>query len=761
MIEILASLVVGALVVEWWQTYHGEPPTPPAVSAPPAPRPAPAVVMPAEVAPSPSADVAAMPGQPPTATVAGNRKPAPATKKAATAEAAPAAAVTIAVATAPAVIADEPTLAPSPLGDTELAARASAAEASGDYLLAAADRAELLRRHPQDGDARRALVFALQRAGLPERALAAASVAPDLFTPAEFASLHGDVADQAIALAIRGEPRPGRNAVLRERASAALDLACQYAVDNSLDVARDRCSGQRVVFLSGTGRHRAAADVYASASDKVDDAAHTAAAKSLLTLAEVDAADEAWARRSADAPADHAFAIDRLFAREQLRDASKAIDERIAQTPTHFRSADGSVASPNWDRVILESEKMRALAWRGRIQEAIAGQRALVAAAPADTDLRLQLADFYRQNGQRDLADAEMRKAAALDPGSRALLVARIDQAIDDGEFQDSRRDLKTLRATWPADDDSAALDRRHDLETTARIEASVSSTRSDGAGTVNANDELWQEVTFYGHAWERRGDTRLFVFEQGEVGEYAAETSNPLRVGLGLMTRHRDWDARVSVHGRRGTPEDATGATLAGHVRFNDHWEADATLQSESSDTPLLALENGIDAWSADVGVQYNVRAGHFYRLAAQELGLDDGNQVLAFALTGRQPLYADAPHNWALIERIDTSASDDTAVPYFSPERMSAAELQLEYRGVLHARGESRWEHVVTLGAGASEQTGFGSDTIGDVRWEHLWSPGDRLDLGAGIEWRRRVYDGEQEDQRELFASLLWRLP
>ncbi|MFP5441382.1 MAG: hypothetical protein ACLGHJ_07815, partial [Gammaproteobacteria bacterium] len=717
----------------------------------------------AEVAPAPvpgPADAATAEPPPPV-----RAKPATTARKG---PAAPEAAVEIVAATgaAAAPAADEPVNPPSPLDDSGLATRASAAEASGDYLQAAADRTELLRRHPRDNDARRALVFALQQAGLPERALAVAEVAPDLFSAAELAALHGDVADQAIALAVRGEPRADRNRVLRERAVATIDRACNYAETNNLETAQNRCSGQRVVYLSGIGLHQTAVDTYAPASNKVDDAAHTAAAKSLLELTATrrgaaDEADEAWARRSQAAAADHAFAIDRLFAREQLRDASKAIDARIAQTPTHLKSADGSVVRPNWDRVVLESEKMRALAWRGKIREAIAGQQALVAAAPADTDQRLQLADFYRQNGQRDLADAEMRKAGALEPDSRTLLAARIDQAIDDGEFQDSRRDLKTLRATWPADDAIAALDRRHDLATTPRIEASVSSTRSDGPGTINASDELWQEATFYGHAWERRGDTRLFVFEQGEVGEYATETSNPLRVGLGMMTRHRDWDARFSVHGRRGTPEDATGATLAGHVRFNDHWEADATLQSESTATPMLALENGIDAWSVDVGLQYNVRAGHYYRLDAQELGLDDDNRSLAFALSGRQPLYADQPHQWALLERIETSASDELAVPYFSPERMSAAEVQLEYRGVLLAGGTLRWEHVVTLGVGASEQTGFGSDTIGDVRWEHLWAPGDRLELGAGIEWRRRAYDGDTEDQREFFASLLWRLP
>lgn len=761
MIEILASLVVGALVVEWWQIYHGEPPTPPAASAPPAPRPvarAP-VVMPAEIAAAPVAaapapmPAAATPAPARTKPVRPRTPVAPATSMPVTA------AEEVATAEPPAPLDDAPAAPAARLADAELAARAREFTAEQDHIAAAADWTELLRRDPANPDARRALVFALQTAGLPERALGMANAAPALFSKGELAMLHADVADEAIALAIRGEPRPERNHVLRERANAALDSACRYADENTVEAARNRCASLRVTYLSGVGLHRAAADAYGPASDRVDDDAHTAAAHSLLALARVDEADRAFARRSATADADTNFASERLFVRERLRDGSASIDARIATTPTHNASADGSVKTPNWDRVILESERLRALAWRGRLKEAIAGQQDLVAGAPGDVDLRLQLAQFYRYDGHRDLADRELRKAEALSPAARGVLEARIAFATEDGEYQDARRDLVTLRDTWPADDAAWNLQREYHLASSPWIEASISSTRSDGPGLVTANDELQQEVAFYGHAWEKRGDTRLFVFEQGDVGEYDTETSNPFRAGVGVMTRHRDWDARASVHARRGTPEDAVGATLAGHVRFSDHWEADVTLQSDNA--PLLALENGIDAWSVDAGVQYNVHDGHYYRLDARESGYDDGNESLSLGLTGRQRLYADAPHYWSLIERLETTENELTAVPYFSPERMSAAELQLEYRGVLHALGPVRWEHSLTLGAGLSDQEGFGNDTIGDLRWEHVWTPHERLELGAGIELRRRVYDGTPEDQREFFASLLWRLP
>jgi hypothetical protein len=229
----------------------------------------------------------------------------------------------------------------------------------------------------------------------------------------------------------------------------------------------------------------------------------------------------------------------------------------------------------------------------------------------------------------------------------------------------------------------------------------------------------------------------------------------------MGVQTRRRDWDARLAVHAREGVAEPGVGASLAGGVRLGDAWRADVDLQSDSDATPLLAWENGIEAWSATVGLEYHVRAGHEYRLEGSQLDFNDDNLAETVTFSGRQPLYADAPHALSLLERFETTRHDLSAVPYFSPARMSAGELQLEYRGVLHALGDRRWEHVVTLGAGRSRQTGFGDDDIGDVRWEHLWNVNEVLELGAGAEWRRRVYDGTPEDQTEIFASLLWRLP
>lgn len=764
MIELLASLLVGALIAEWWETYHTAEP-PPAVSAPPPKRTKPVmrtdpVALPREVATAESAPAAtpraitAAPESP-----AAVRRPKPTTGKPATliATEPPAPAGTAVVLEAP----PPPSLR---LTDQELATRATALAAGGEHLLAAADHAEALRRHPDDIAARHALVLALQAGGLPELAIDFASEAPASFTPSEWAALHADAAAEAIALAIRGEPRPERTRLLRERAAAALATADGYAEAQRIGAAQDRVASLRISLLHGTGRFRDAALAYKqalAAGRTLDDAAHTGAALSLLATSEVDAADEAFARRSAQAPAVPTWESDRLFARERLRDATAVLARQVAGMPVHIRSEDGSVSQPNWDRLVAEESRLRALAWRGRLDDAIAAQEALVAGAPANVNLRLQLATFYRYDGRLDKADAEMDKAAALDPRSRELLDTRISNAIEDGDYLAARRHLAALGETRADDDDSRDLARTYDLATAPWLEATLSSTHSRGPGLATPTDELQQSVTFYGHAWTRRGDTRLFVFEEGEMGEYVGSTSSPLRIGAGVLTRHRDWNARLALHARRSVPGDGVGASLDGHVRFNDHWEADAGLQSDSDETPLLALENGIDGRSVDTALQYNVGTGHYYRLGGRRLELSDDNRSTAFSLEGRQPLYADEPHNWSLLERIDTESNDLTTVPYFSPQRMSSAELQVEYRGVLHALGDERWEHAITLGAGASEQTGFGRDGIADIRWEHDWTLNDRVGIGAGIEWRRRVYDGIDEDQTEIFASLLWRLP
>lgn len=525
--------------------------------------------------------------------------------------------------------------------------------------------------------------------------------------------------------------------------------------------AQQRCRSLQVVYLGGTGQHEEAVAAYAPAPAALDDAAHTAAARSLLALNRPDDADAAWARRSAAAAPAPDFAIDRLFTREDLRGASAALEQRLAQTPPRLSSASGGVSRPNWDYLVLEGERQRALAYRYRLPEAIAGTETLLAGAPADVGLRLQLAQFYRYDDRRDRADAELDKAAALQPDALEVQRSRIAFAIEDGEYRQARRGLADLDAIWPATRDSRELQRDYDVARAAYVEAAISATRSDGPALVTPSDELQQEVTVYSPAWVRHGDTRVFAFEQGAVADFGNESPSPLRLGVGAQTQRRDWDARLAVHAREGVADPGVGVSLSGGVRISDRWRADVDLQSDADATPLLAWENRIEASSAAVGVEYHVHAGHEYRLEGSQLDFNDGNLAETVTFSGRQSLYADAPHMLSLLERLETTRHELSAVPYFSPERMSAGELQLEYRGVLHALGDRRWEHVFTVGAGQSRQAGFGSNTIGDVRWEHVWNVNDVLELGAGAEWRRRVYDGTPEDQTELFASLLWRLP
>lgn len=420
--------------MEWWDTYHADQPVPPAtVTAPP-----PATTAPAAATPRPQVVVQLPPELPPAPLAVAVREPArkagpaPVVRRAALAV--PVAPVPLPPATpapdaaaapaAPAVIAVAEAEPVAP-GDAALRQRAAAAMAARHPVQAAAEWAELLRRHPDDAEARRALVLALQAAGLPELALEVAGADLDL-APAERAALLGDAAARAVALAVRGEPQPGRNRLLRDRAEGALARACAFADARALAPAQQRCRSLRVVYLAGTGQHDVAAETYAVAPEALDDAAHTAAAGSLLALNRPDAADAAWARRSAAAAAAPDFAIDRLFVREELRAASAAIEQRIAVTPPRLASAGGAVSQPNWDRLVLESERQRALAYCGRLPEAIAGTEALLAGAPADVGLRLQLAQFHRYNDKRDRATVEFDKAAALQPESEDVQRSRI-----------------------------------------------------------------------------------------------------------------------------------------------------------------------------------------------------------------------------------------------------------------------------------------------------------------------------------------------
>ena len=135
------------------------------------------------------------------------------------------------------------------------------------------------------------------------------------------------------------------------------------------------------------------------------------------------------------------------------------------------------------------------------------------------------------------------------------------------------------------------------------------------------------------------------------------------------------------------------------------------------------------------------------------------DDNRRLALSLSHRHTLFQDERHRLAMIESAYASKNSEQGGSYFNPESDLAVGVAFEYQGLLNRYYENQLSHRVVAGVGSYQQQSFGSDVTWDIEYEQTWQRNQAFSLNYGARLGRRVYDGESELLRSLFAGVNWR--
>ncbi len=429
------------------------------------------------------------------------------------------------------------------------------------------------------------------------------------------------------------------------------------------------------------------------------------------------------------------------------------------QTPagelvTPVQNADDSAA----EALEREKQAVNQIAWRGKLDQAQSRSEQLVRQAPEDLGAGLQLAQIYRWQGWPRRAALQRQQIAMQEPDSGPLLRAGIRAATDEGRYADAASLLARYRQLYPDDPGGPVLLAELDTAAGARLRADWRRAWTDGDGINRASNSSAHGQTLYSPAWRRFNDTRLFVYRHHNHAEYQGGRGSIRRHGLGVQTEHRDWGLTLGWHQQTNASE-AAGLTLAGHLELSDHWGMDIDLQEDTDRTPIRAAINDIEARSAGIAVRHHRHDGHHYRARATQTRFTDSNDRLEIDLSGSQPLYRDAPHRLLLRQYIGFSSNSKTDTPYFSPKSTSAAQVQLDYTGRLNAWPGDHWEHNVVAGVGVATQSDFSAAPIWDLTYEHRYRFSRQFSASAGLQWLDRMYDGNNEQTRAIFARFDWR--
>lgn len=596
-------------------------------------------------------------------------------------------------------------------------------------------------------------VQALQASGLHHEAWLLGNQQPDWLTDQQRLTLAGDAAAWFYRLAL-AETDSSR---WYDQALEALERHCDLAYAQQHGQEIGRCEGTRIRLMSARGAHADALSNYRrafKASITLDQEVHLAALDSSLALSDIRSAQRI-AQRIEPLPIEQQATL--LMLTEQPAAARALMEQARDQQPIWIWGAGSDRSHENFERLALEQEIIRSLAWENRLAESQQALEPLLQAAPRHTGLRLQMAELYRWRGWPDRADREYDQVEAVEPASMALHRARFSAEMDRRAWRRAGQHLQTIDQHTLAPARASGEHQRWQTATGPWLIAGMRTSRGANDLDPAATRSLNSYAELYSAAWTRLNDTRAFVRYSRYYNRQTGDDQRLERAAVGVHTGHRDGELELAWVTRLGGEGQAVN--VRGGYRFSDHWRVDGHWQGDSDATPLRAASNDIDLRTTQLALTYNVESGHQYRGQITHGSYSDDNRNLSASLGGRQPLYARGPHQWAVYEDLSITTNSEQNTPYYSPEQAIALTGQLEYRGILHALMEQRWTHRALLGAGVLNEKGAGTSLIGQLEYGHQWQASRHLSLELGAAVTSREYAGDREQEYSLQGSLLWR--
>jgi biofilm PGA synthesis protein PgaA len=221
---------------------------------------------------------------------------------------------------------------------------------------------------------------------------------------------------------------------------------------------------------------------------------------------------------------------------------------------------------------------------------------------------------------------------------------------------------------------------------------------------------------------------------------------------------RIRDFSATGEI---RNTGKSGTGFALGGDYHIDDHWFIDGLAENKSLSAPVRAYADGVSASNYQLGGGYRWHESRNVGLVINRMSFSDGNQRSAVDVSWTEGLLASATY------KLDSTAayyashntSQSTSINYFNPASDRQIDITLRNEWLQFHHYEKSLRHVLTIGAGNYAQENFGAGGVMHIKYEQLYSPGDRLELHYGIGRTLHPYDGIRGSEDAITFGADWR--
>lgn len=631
----------------------------------------------------------------------------------------------------------------------------------------------LLDRHPQDADAARGLVLALQAQQATTPAPSAPTAVPSRDWVAEQAQNASHI--RAAMAVLDTSFTLARYAPMEAALAENSTLTREAVAANQQGIAR-RLRLDRIVGLQARGAYLQAVDEF-NAVEAEDDSlpayALHAVADALMALRKPVLARSLYQRALVADPGNAATQSGLMYAEleaENFLGMEQIVQQRLNTTQ---RS------------VTARRTEVSALRFADRIAPAATAMVQLSSEFPDDGGLWLDQADLLSQRGLPRAAAERYRAVLAAEPASIKARVGLADAVWAQGDISEAARMVVALQAAAPEHPAVQRLmrawQRRHQPFLTS------SATWGFGIGQVAGNDDTSWATTLY----SGQSDQGLRLFATHHLARaqwwWRADhqdqgTASHERVGMGLEWSRRDLQATVEVGNDLRNGRDAV-AFFSANWQANDQWSVRARYETQTNDFSLkgrvpdveatLGAPTYLHADKKTVGVAYRWNESRRIATDISSYRFNDGNNRTALATSWSERLYSGYGRTLDLQTAAYTSANSLRDAAYFNPKRDFAVSETLAADWLNWRNYERSFNQRVAVSAGLyRQQSGDGSilnpptynqiygwNPFYSVHYGHEWQFGPDRSLRYGIGTRRFPYDGKYENSRYADMALNWR--
>jgi biofilm PGA synthesis protein PgaA len=374
--------------------------------------------------------------------------------------------------------------------------------------------------------------------------------------------------------------------------------------------------------------------------------------------------------------------------------------------------------------------------------------------APANMDLRVELANIYHARGLDRAALKELNIVQNYEPHHRGAAMLRAETAFSMRKYRTAEKLLQKLYENFPEDLRVRKAKKSFDIYKT-KMELVVTGSMGSSSSKELGSDHYAIESRLYSKPIDY--NYRVFLLTRHSGADLLEGNQHYSGYGAGVEFRKSSLLTNVGIMKNYQKDDGSFFADI--RYSFDDHWYAAAAYDSYSKETPLRALRHDIKADRKSLEVGYRANESRSTAVQIARMDFEDDNVRKLLLVNHFERLVSGPYYKLDATFSYSTSSNTKENRPYFNPKRDRYFGASFENIMPLYRRYANSFTHVFGFNVGSYRQKGYGTDPVGALWYEHRWSYENVFDLDYGVKRSKMYFDGSKEYDTTFYFTLDWR--